>query len=110
MRPALERVRRAVAALDFRTPRIPVVPNASGKPTTSPSALRDLLSRHLISPVQWERSMRAMASAGVGRFVEAGPGDVLTRLVRRCVPGAQASAFGSPEDLETIAAQPREAS
>lgn len=108
MEPALPRVRVAIAKLDVAEPRIAVVPNASGKPTTQPSALRDLLSRHLVSPVRWERSMRAMAEAGIELFVEAGPGDVLSKLVKRCVPGARAIPVGSPDDARAAAAEIRE--
>ncbi len=105
MQPALDRVRKAIARLEFRTPRIPVIPNASGRPTTQPAALRDLLSRHLVSPVKWERSMRAASDAGVDGFVEAGPGDVLAKLAKRCVPGAQTVSVGSPAEARALAAE-----
>jgi [acyl-carrier-protein] S-malonyltransferase len=103
MEPALPRVRAAVAKLGFGRPRFPIIPNASGRPTDQPSALRDLLSRHLVSPVRWGRSMHAMAEAGVELFVEAGPGDVLSKLVKRCVPGARALSVGSPEEALALA-------
>ena len=102
MEPALPRVRGVIAKLDFSEPRFPVVPNASGRPTSQPSALRDLLSRHLVSPVRWERSIRAMADAGIDLFVEAGPGDVLSKLVKRCVPGARAVPVGSPSEARAL--------
>lgn len=105
MQPALARVRDAVARLNFREPRYPVVPNASGRPTSQPSALRDLLSRHLVSPVKWERSIRAMAEEGVDLFVEAGPGDVLAKLAKRCVPQAGAESVGTPEEARSLAAE-----
>jgi [acyl-carrier-protein] S-malonyltransferase len=104
MRPALDRVRAAVARLQFRAPRFAVIPNASGRPTAQPSALRDLLSRHLVSPVRWERSMRAAAAElGVDRFVEAGPGDVLSKLAKRCVPEARATSVGTPDEARALA-------
>jgi [acyl-carrier-protein] S-malonyltransferase len=104
MRPALDRVRAAVARLQFRAPRFPVIPNASGRPTAQPSALRDLLSRHLVSPVKWERSMRAAGSElGVEWFVEAGPGDVLSKLAKRCVPDARATSVGTPDEARALA-------
>jgi [acyl-carrier-protein] S-malonyltransferase len=105
MQQALEPVRRAIARLAFEAPRIPVVPNASGRPTDHPYALRDLLSRHLVSPVRWERSVRAMADAGVEMFVEAGPGDVLAKLVKRSVSGARAVSVGSPAEAQALAAE-----
>jgi [acyl-carrier-protein] S-malonyltransferase len=104
MRPALDRVRAAIARLEFRAPRFPVIPNASGRPTSQPSALRDLLSRHLVSPVKWERSMRAAGEElGVELFVEAGPGDVLAKLAKRCVPGARATSVGTPDHARALA-------
>jgi [acyl-carrier-protein] S-malonyltransferase len=103
MRPALDRVREATSRLEFRQPTIAVVPNASGRPTTEPSALRDLLSRHLVSPVRWERSVRALADAGVTAFVEAGPGDVLSKLAKRIVPGAAVMAARTPEEAAQVA-------
>lgn len=103
MQPALARVREAVAALDIREPAFPVVPNVSGRPTTEPSAIRDQLARHVVSPVRWSRSVEAMAATGVDAFVEVGPGDVLTKLVRRTVSGVEATAVGSPEEAKAFA-------
>jgi [acyl-carrier-protein] S-malonyltransferase len=105
MQPALGQVREAIARMNFREPRFPIVPNASARPSAHPSALRDLLSRHLVSPVRWDRSMRAMADAGVELFVEAGPGEVLSKLVKRCVPGARAAAVGSPAEADALASE-----
>jgi [acyl-carrier-protein] S-malonyltransferase len=103
MQPALDRVRTAVARLEFREPQFPVVPNASGRPTSQPSALRDLLSRHLVSPVKWERSIRAMAEDGVDLFVEAGPGEVLAKLAKRGAPNVRAVSTGSPAEARALA-------
>jgi [acyl-carrier-protein] S-malonyltransferase len=105
MQPALGRVRQAIAGMTFREPRFPVVPNASARPSAHPSALRDLLSRHLVSPVRWDRSMRAMADAGIELFAEAGPGEVLSKLVKRCVPGARGAAVGSPAEADALASE-----
>jgi [acyl-carrier-protein] S-malonyltransferase len=105
MQPAAGRVREAIARLEFRAPAMPVVPNASGRPTSQPAALRDLLSRHIVSPVKWERSIRAMAEAGVDVFVEAGPGDVLAKLAKRCVPDARAVSAGTPAEVGALASE-----
>ncbi|MBI4260993.1 MAG: ACP S-malonyltransferase [Actinobacteria bacterium] len=110
MRPALQRVREAISHLEFHPPRFDVVPNVSGRPTREPLAMRDLLSRHLISPVRWERSVRAMHRGGVDTFVEAGPGDVLTKLVRRILPEATAVAVGSPDAAAGLAGSLEKAS
>ena len=109
MKPALGAVRDAIAGLNFRRPRFPVIPNASGRPTSEPSALRDLLSRQMTSPVRWETSMKAAASMGVDSFIEAGPGDTLTKLARRCLQGVAATPVSSPEDAVSFAASMDEA-
>lgn len=102
MQPALDRVRRAIAGLEFRGPRFAVIPNASGRPTTSPHEIRDLLSRQLLSPVRWSRTMKCIADFSVDTVIEAGPSDVLTRLARRSLPGVRAMAVGSPEDARSV--------
>jgi [acyl-carrier-protein] S-malonyltransferase len=103
MRRAQEPVREALSRATFHSPTMALVPNVSGRVTRESSALRDLLSRHIVSPVRWERSMRALAGIGIDTFVEAGPGDVLSKLVRRNVPGITAVPVGSPADAVAIA-------
>jgi [acyl-carrier-protein] S-malonyltransferase len=102
---AQPRIRRAIAALDFRPPSVPVIPNVSGRPTTIPQELRDLLSRQLLSPVRWSRTMDAIAASGAGLMVEAGPGEVLTRLARRSIPDVRAVAVGTPEQARALLAE-----
>ncbi len=109
MEPAAPRLREALAALEFRPPRFPVVANVSGRLVGEPAALRDLLARHVVSPVRWERSMRSLARAGFDTFVEAGPGEVLAKLVRRVVPGATAVPVGAPDRAAALARSVREA-
>lgn len=104
MKPALTRVRQAIAELVFHEPVFPVIPNVSGRPTSEPSALRDLLSRQMTAPVRWESTMDALDESGITRYAEAGPGDVLAKLAKRCVKGASASPIGSPADAVSFAA------
>ncbi len=108
MRPAVNRIRDALAGLQFREPKFPIVANVSGRLIAEPSALRDLLARHVVSAVRWERSIRTLVDAGFDTFVEAGPGDILSKLVRRIAPGATAVAIGSPDEAAALARSPSE--
>jgi [acyl-carrier-protein] S-malonyltransferase len=54
--------------------------------------------------VRWEDGVRALAAAGVTRFVEAGPGDVLTKLLKRIDPSLTGVAVASPEDAGSVVA------
>ena len=103
MEPAVQPVREAISKVTFHRPRFPVVPNASGRPTAEPLALRDLLARHLISPVLWDATIRNMAGLGIEHFLEAGPGQVLGKLTRRILPGANVRFIGSPADAHQAA-------
>jgi len=105
---AVQPVREAISRINFHTPKFPVVPNASGKPTTQPLVLRDLLSRHLSSTVKWDASLRAMAEMGITHFIEAGPGDVLAKLARRAVPGAEVRTVGSPDEARAVGQEIRQ--
>ena len=98
MEPAVEPLAGAIDAATFSSPRYPVAANATGALVDDPEELRSLAKRQVVSPVRWERCARALAEAGATTFVEAGPGDVLTKLAKRVVPGATARAVGSPED------------
>lgn len=108
MEPAVERIRAALSDLEFREPRFPVVANVSGKMISEPAALRDLLARHVVSPVRWQRSMETLGEAGFDTFVEAGPGDVLCKLVKRILPGVSAVPVGSPDEASAFATRPAE--
>ena len=108
MQPAFPRVRAAVSRMEISTPSIPVIPNASARPESDPTALRHLLARHVGSAVRWAASMQAMAALGVDVFVEPGPGQVLSKLVKRCVSGARSVAVGSPDDARLLAEELRD--
>ncbi len=104
---AVQPVREAISRIQFHQPAFPLVPNASGKPTSQPLVLRDLLARHVISAVRWDTSLRSMGEMGVTWFVEAGPGNVLGKLARRAVPGSQVRSVGSPAEARTVAKEVR---
>ncbi|MEX2275156.1 MAG: ACP S-malonyltransferase [Actinomycetota bacterium] len=105
MAPALERMRTALADVDLAEPTFPVVSNVTGEVIAQPEDLRDLLARHVVSPVRWERSMTTLDGLGIDTFVEAGPGDVLSKLVKRTVPDAFAVAVGNPDAAAGFARQ-----
>jgi [acyl-carrier-protein] S-malonyltransferase len=98
MEPAVAPIVEALASVTFERPRFPVSENVAGALLDDPDELRAMLERHVVSPVRWESCIRALADAGAETFLEAGPGDVLTKLAKRIVPRARASAVGSPDD------------
>ncbi len=83
MQPASEEFRQALAQAEFQPPRLPVYGNVSAAPLTDVAAIRQELDAQLTSPVRWRKSMDAMIAAGAQLFLEIGPKDVLTGLLRR---------------------------
>lgn len=99
MEPARAAIDERIDAIGFSAPRCPVAENVTGTLVSDPDELRSLLKRHVVSPVRWASSILALGEGGAGAFLEAGPGDVLTKLMKRILPDAVALAVGSPEEV-----------
>jgi [acyl-carrier-protein] S-malonyltransferase len=104
MRPAEERLAPELRALAVQAPRVPVVANVDAEPRRDSAASIEALVRQVSSPVQWERVVRRLASAGVTTYVEVGPGKVLSGLIKKIHNDAAVASFGAPEDLDSILA------
>jgi [acyl-carrier-protein] S-malonyltransferase len=72
-----------VARLPLRQPRIPVVANITGQILTTADDVRRELADHILHPVQWTSSVVEMVARGSAAFLEIGPGQVLSGLIRR---------------------------
>ena len=73
----------SVARLPLRQPRIPSVANITGQILTSADDIRKELGDHILKPVQWTASVVEMVTRGSAEFLEIGPGQVLSGLIRR---------------------------
>jgi [acyl-carrier-protein] S-malonyltransferase len=83
MQPAQDRLAADLEALTFNAPQIPVLCNVEAAPVTEAAKSRETLIRQVTGAVQWEASMKALIAQGATKFVEAGPGAVLTGLLRQ---------------------------
>jgi [acyl-carrier-protein] S-malonyltransferase len=80
MEPALDSLRQALSAVDFRSPRFPVFSCGTAAPFTDPA---EELATNMVRPVRWREVVLAALGDGIESFDELGPGRVLTGLVRR---------------------------
>jgi [acyl-carrier-protein] S-malonyltransferase len=85
MEPAADRLRAALDATPVAQPTIPVYSNGSAAPFVD---LRRELAENLLWPVRWRETLLALRTARIERFVELGPGEVLTGLVKRTLQAA----------------------
>jgi [acyl-carrier-protein] S-malonyltransferase len=105
MAPAAQGLEQALAQTRFGEPRVPVIANATATPVTTSHEARRLLAEQLTAPVRWVASMeRAAALAPGARFLEIGPGNVLSGLVKRIVPGAATLTLGTADAVERFLA------
>ncbi len=103
MKPAAAGLDAALAAATFTTANWPIYSNVSVEPVRDPAAARRLLLTQLTSPVRWVEIIHTMAAAYPGAFfVEMGPGNVLTGLLKRLAPGNPAMTCGTVADVNAL--------
>ncbi|MGI9041805.1 MAG: ACP S-malonyltransferase [Gemmatimonadales bacterium] len=101
MAPAVDGLLAALLEAEFAEPAFPVIANASGEAVHTGVDAKRLLADQLTAPVCWLACMQAAAGLVPGaRFVELGPGNVLSGLLKRIVPGATAVSLGTAEEVE----------
>jgi [acyl-carrier-protein] S-malonyltransferase len=101
MAPAVDGLRDALSQAGFEDPAFPVIANASGEAVRTGVDAKRLLADQLTAPVRWVACMR-MASelARDATFIELGPGNVLTGLLKRILPQAKAITLGTADEVE----------
>jgi [acyl-carrier-protein] S-malonyltransferase len=104
MAEAAEGMRRALTGVTFDDPRPPLLANSDARPLTSGDDCRGELVEHLTTGVDWVAAVRRMAAEGVTTFIEVGPGRVLTGLIKRIAPEAEAIALDDPSAADRLAA------
>lgn len=83
MAPARAGLTPMLEATTFADPTVPVVTNIDAAPITAGAAARDALVRQIDGPVRWVESVERMRADGLARFIEVGPGKVLSGLGKR---------------------------
>jgi [acyl-carrier-protein] S-malonyltransferase len=102
MRYAQEAFNKAVETAPMAAPVRPIIANVTAQPLTDAAAIGADLKAQLTSRVRWTESMQYLLAQGVDTFVEFGPGDVLTGLMKRIERSTQRLSLGSPADFEKL--------
>jgi [acyl-carrier-protein] S-malonyltransferase len=97
MRPAAEQLQAAIAATPLSPPQAPVIGNTTGAPLSNVDAIRNELAAQLTGSVRWTATLQYLAKAGVTTFVEIGPGEVLSGLVKRAARSATRFSVAEPD-------------
>jgi [acyl-carrier-protein] S-malonyltransferase len=89
MAPAADAFARAVDGVEIAAPRVPFFSCVTAGPVEDPAEIRSRLVDGLTSPVRWRQTLEALHAEGIDRYVETGPGKVLSRLVKRTLEHAE---------------------
>jgi [acyl-carrier-protein] S-malonyltransferase len=103
MAPAAERLRAALDWIEWRSPRIPVMANLTGRPHQGGDRIPQVMEMQLRSPVRWAACVHMLAELGCDTFIEVGPKRALTGMMRELVPSATAAAVGTSDAVAQIA-------
>ncbi len=102
MQPAADRLREVLAGVPFRAPAFPVLSNVTGRPHGGPDEIREAMARQVTGSVRWVDDVEWMRAAGVGRYIECGPGRVLTGLIKRIDKTAALNNIAALSDLQGV--------
>lgn len=102
MRPALAALSQVISSQAFAPPRFPIVANTTAQPLTSAEAIKEELIEQLCHCVQWQSSIEYMIGAGVSTFIEIGPGQVLSGLIKRISKEVQTLNIGDVPSVKAV--------
>src|SRR5438874_8100587 len=104
MAPAAERLRKALDRIEWRTPRIPVMANLTGRPHQQGDRIPHVMEMQLRSPVRWAACIQSLVELGCDTFVEVGPKRALTGMMKELAPGRKAIAVSSAASVSDLPA------
>jgi [acyl-carrier-protein] S-malonyltransferase len=98
---ARDRLRKALAQVEWRDADRPVVANVDARPHTAAEEWAPLLTSQLLSPVRFRQCLLTLEKQGATRFLEIGPGTAVTAMAKRTVSGT-CLAISAPEGLDAL--------
>jgi [acyl-carrier-protein] S-malonyltransferase len=104
MAPAAELLAAELEPVRFEDADPPVVTNVEAEPNADARRMRDLLERQVTAPVRFTAMLEKLSALGVDRFLEVGPGRVLSGLVARTLRESARASFGSLAELDDVIA------
>ena len=97
-----EKLRQEMQHYEFRAPQRPVYSNVTGDQLAPDADLRENLVKQVFNSVRWEDCVAAMVRDGVTTFIEVGPGNALTKFIRKIDKEVAVYNVETPEDLEVL--------
>ncbi len=102
MIPAGERLAVVLADVTINEMLLPVITNVEATPNQDASQVLDLLVRQVSAPVRWQETMACMVNLGIERYIELGPGKVLTGLIKRMTKDSTIQNVQNMSDISAL--------
>jgi [acyl-carrier-protein] S-malonyltransferase len=102
MEPALGRLRNSISEYTFNKPIVPVLANVTAQPLTDLEAIKEELVSQVVHTIMWSQTIETMIARGITTFFEMGPGEELSKSVKRISPGAQTFNINSAQTVTEI--------
>jgi len=102
MRSATDKMREEIIETDFKKPSIKIMSNVTAQETNDPNDIKRLLIEQIEKPVRWREIVINMISSRVEKFIEIGPGKVLSGLVKRIDNKVKLIQINDMEDLKNL--------
>ena len=102
MAPATSIMKEEIINTDFSIPNVEIVSNVTAKPSKDPEKIKNQLIEQIEKPVRWRESIINMVNAGCEKFIEIGPGKVLSGLIKRIDSNVKLIQVNNIDDLKNL--------
>ena len=89
-----------ISKIEFNSPKVEIISNVTAEPTNEPAKIKELLVSQIEKPVRWREIVNYMIDKNINKFIEIGPGKVLSGLVKRINRNVELLQINDLEDLK----------
>ena len=102
MKDAEAKMQEALAAVEFKTPQIPLIANVTASEVSKPEEIKSLLVQQITGSVRWRETMLYLESKGIKQIIEIGSGKVLSGLVSRTCKEMSSTSIQNLADIKNL--------
>ena len=102
MKPAAEKMREKIDKITFNKPIKNIVNNVTAQSESDPKKIKNLLVEQIYSTVRWRESIINISDKGIKKYVEIGPGKVLTGMIKRTIKNSNCFSINTINEIENL--------
>ncbi len=102
MKKATHEMKDEIHNTNFKDPVVEIISNVTATSQNNSHKIKELLIDQIEKPVKWRESVNNMISLGVNRFIEVGPGKVLSGLIKRIDRNVKINQVNNLTDIKNL--------